>query len=58
MTGHRDGIILSLEDGIARITLSRPDAGNAITLPLAKALLAGAGDQRSTNCGLGLTPPS
>ena len=37
-----DGIALAVEDGIARITLDRPDAGNAITLPLAKALLAAA----------------
>lgn len=42
MTDAYDGIILSIEDGIARITLNRPDAGNAITLPLARSLLAAA----------------
>ena len=35
-----DGIRLTIEDGVARITLNRPDAGNAIDLPLARALLA------------------
>lgn len=40
MTNLQDGIILCVENGIARITLNRPEAGNAITLPLAKALLA------------------
>ncbi|MFC3443339.1 enoyl-CoA hydratase/isomerase family protein [Sphingobium rhizovicinum] len=37
-----DGISLTIEDGVATITLDRPDAGNAITLPLAHALLAAA----------------
>ena len=37
-----DGILFSVDAGIARITLDRPDAGNAITLPLARALLAAA----------------
>ncbi|MEQ6333671.1 enoyl-CoA hydratase/isomerase family protein [Sphingobium sp. MK2] len=37
-----DGIAFSVEDGIGRITLDRPEAGNAITLPLARALLAAA----------------
>lgn len=37
-----DGIALSVGDGIATITLDRPDAGNAITLPLAQALLTAA----------------
>lgn len=37
-----DGISLTTEDGIATIMLDRPDAGNAITLPLAHALLAAA----------------
>ncbi|MCI4591818.1 enoyl-CoA hydratase-related protein [Sphingobium sp. BYY-5] len=37
-----DGLTLAVEDGIARITLDRPEAGNAITLPLAQALLAAA----------------
>jgi 2-(1,2-epoxy-1,2-dihydrophenyl)acetyl-CoA isomerase len=36
------GIAFTVEDGIARITLDRPDAGNAITLPLAQAMLAAA----------------
>ena len=40
MTG--DGLTLTVEEGIARITLDRPEAGNAITLPLARALLAAA----------------
>ena len=34
-----DGLSFSVSEGIARITLDRPDAGNAITLPLAHALL-------------------
>ena len=34
-----DGIAFTVEDGIGRITLDRPEAGNAITLPLARALL-------------------
>ncbi|HKY81183.1 MAG TPA: enoyl-CoA hydratase-related protein [Sphingobium sp.] len=38
----KDGIALSVEGGIATITLDRPEAGNAITLPLAQALLAAA----------------
>lgn len=37
-----DGIAFAVEDGIGRITLDRPEAGNAITLPLARALLAAA----------------
>ncbi|MBV2150794.1 enoyl-CoA hydratase/isomerase family protein [Sphingobium sp. AS12] len=37
-----DGIAFAIEDGIGRITLDRPEAGNAITLPLARALLAAA----------------
>ncbi|KFL45220.1 enoyl-CoA hydratase/isomerase family protein [Sphingobium sp. SA2] len=37
-----DGIAFTVEDGIGRITLDRPEAGNAITLPLARALLAAA----------------
>lgn len=37
-----DGIALAVGDGIARITLDRPEAGNAITLPMARALLAAA----------------
>ena len=37
-----DGIAFSVEDDIGRITLDRPEAGNAITLPLARALLAAA----------------
>ena len=37
-----DGIAFTVEDGIGRITLDRPDAGNAITLPLARALVAAA----------------
>ncbi|HKX78651.1 MAG TPA: enoyl-CoA hydratase-related protein [Novosphingobium sp.] len=35
-----DGLTFSVSEGVARITLDRPDAGNAITLPLAHALLA------------------
>jgi 2-(1,2-epoxy-1,2-dihydrophenyl)acetyl-CoA isomerase len=37
-----DGIAFTVEDGIGRIMLDRPEAGNAITLPLARALLAAA----------------
>ena len=37
-----DGIAFTVEDGIGRITLDRPAAGNAIDLPLARALLAAA----------------
>lgn len=37
-----EGIALTAEEGIARITLDRPEAGNAIDLPLAKALLTAA----------------
>jgi 2-(1,2-epoxy-1,2-dihydrophenyl)acetyl-CoA isomerase len=33
------GIELAIADGIARITLARPEVGNAIDLPLARALL-------------------
>ncbi|MGE4324265.1 MAG: enoyl-CoA hydratase/isomerase family protein [Sphingobium sp.] len=37
-----EGIAFSAEDGVATIILDRPEAGNAITLPLARALLAAA----------------
>ncbi|MGK2909267.1 MAG: enoyl-CoA hydratase/isomerase family protein [Sphingobium sp.] len=37
-----DGLALLVEDGIGRITLDRPEAGNAIGLPMARALLAAA----------------
>ena len=37
-----DGIAFTVDDGIGRITLDRPAAGNAIDLPLARALLAAA----------------
>ncbi|MDR7154148.1 2-(1,2-epoxy-1,2-dihydrophenyl)acetyl-CoA isomerase [Sphingobium xenophagum] len=37
-----DGIAFTVEEGIGWITLDRPEAGNAITLPLARALLAAA----------------
>jgi len=37
-----DGISFTVSDGVARITLDRPDAGNAIDLPLARALLSAA----------------
>jgi len=37
-----DGIDLSIADGIARLTLVRPEVGNAIDIPLARALLAAA----------------
>ena len=36
------GIDFAVSDGIARITLARPDVGNAIDLPLARALLSAA----------------
>ena len=36
------GILVTVEDGIGRILLDRPEAGNAIDLSLAKALLAAA----------------
>lgn len=39
---NADGLTLTVENGVARITLDRPEAGNAITLPLAQALLAAA----------------
>jgi 2-(1,2-epoxy-1,2-dihydrophenyl)acetyl-CoA isomerase len=35
-----DGIEFAVSDGIARITLARPEVGNAIDLPLARALLS------------------
>ena len=35
-------LIVAVADGIAHLTLNRPDAGNAIDLPLAHALLAAA----------------
>ncbi|MCP1472366.1 2-(1,2-epoxy-1,2-dihydrophenyl)acetyl-CoA isomerase [Sphingobium sp. OAS761] len=38
----QDGIDFAVSDGIARITLARPDVGNAIDLPLARALLSAA----------------
>src|SRR6218665_1730097 len=34
-----DPLLLDIADGIARITLNRPDAGNAINLPMARALV-------------------
>jgi len=37
-----DGIDFAFSEGIARITLARPDVGNAIDLPLARALLSAA----------------
>lgn len=37
-----DGIVLTVADGIGRITLDRPEVGNAVDLPLARALLAAA----------------
>jgi 2-(1,2-epoxy-1,2-dihydrophenyl)acetyl-CoA isomerase len=37
-SGH-EGLQFDVRDGIGRITLDRPDAGNAITIPMAKALL-------------------
>lgn len=37
-----DGIDIARADGVARITLARPEVGNAIDLPLARALLAAA----------------
>jgi len=37
-----DGIDFAVSDGIARITLARPDVGNAIDLALARALLSAA----------------
>jgi len=37
-----DGISFTVSDGVARITLDRPDVGNAIDLPLARALLSAA----------------
>ncbi len=33
-----DGVLLSIADGVARLTLDRPDVGNAIDLALARAL--------------------
>jgi len=36
------GINFTVSDGVARITLDRPDVGNAIDLPLARALLSAA----------------
>jgi len=37
-----DGIDLTVRDGVARILLTRPEVGNAIDLPLARALLSAA----------------
>jgi 2-(1,2-epoxy-1,2-dihydrophenyl)acetyl-CoA isomerase len=37
---EQPNLIVEIADGIARLTLNRPDAGNAIDLPLAEALLA------------------
>ncbi|RSU55135.1 enoyl-CoA hydratase/isomerase family protein [Sphingobium yanoikuyae] len=39
MSGSGSGVALAIADGIARITLDRPAVGNAIDLPLARALL-------------------
>lgn len=38
MSGVETPVLLTRENGIARITLNRPKAGNAIDLPLARAL--------------------
>ena len=38
MSGVENPVLLTRENGIARITLNRPKAGNAIDLPLARAL--------------------
>ncbi|NWK99115.1 enoyl-CoA hydratase [Sphingobium lactosutens] len=35
-----DGVVLTIEDGVARITLDRPELGNSIDVPMARALLA------------------
>lgn len=38
----RPPLLVEIEDGVARLTLDRPDVGNAIDLPLARALVAAA----------------
>lgn len=46
-------VLLDIEDGVARLTLNRPDAGNAIDMPLARALLDAAiacDHDRSVRC--------
>jgi 2-(1,2-epoxy-1,2-dihydrophenyl)acetyl-CoA isomerase len=45
-SGH-EGLQFNVQDGIGRITLNRPDAGNAITVPMAKALLTTAAECQS-----------
>ncbi len=35
-------ILMDIRDGVARLTLNRPDTGNAIDLPMAQALLRAA----------------
>jgi len=42
MSFSRDGIDFRVSDGLGRITLNRPDSGNAIDLPLAQALFEAA----------------
>jgi 2-(1,2-epoxy-1,2-dihydrophenyl)acetyl-CoA isomerase len=37
-----DGIDFSIADGVARLTLSRPEVGNAVDVPMAHALLSAA----------------
>lgn len=42
MTSMTDAVQFQIADGVATLTLNRPDVGNAIDLPLARALLAAA----------------
>jgi 2-(1,2-epoxy-1,2-dihydrophenyl)acetyl-CoA isomerase len=42
MSFSKDGVSFAVADGIARITLDRPEIGNAIDLPMARALLQAA----------------
>ncbi len=37
-----ESILLSIDDGVARITLNRPDAANALTVPMSHALMQAA----------------
>ena len=37
-----ENILLDVKDGVARITLNRPDAANGLTLPMARELMQAA----------------